>query len=80
MRELRNNKKVRPMDAYIQAWNELCINKEFKKDDETKYDRDADSWFKDKFKHKLSLADNKRRLLAKVILPDNAPFHNPRRA
>ncbi|HMV60583.1 MAG TPA: transposase, partial [Agitococcus sp.] len=48
-----NQSEYRPrlLQLLIQAWNELCINKEFKKDDEIKYDCDADDWFNDNFKH-----------------------------
>ncbi len=77
-----NQSEYRPrlLQLLIQAWNELCINKEFKKDDEIKYDCDADNWFNDNFKHKLNLSYKNRMILAKIILPDNASFHNPRRA
>lgn len=68
------------LQLLIHAWNELCINKEFKRHDEIKYDHDSESWFKEKFKHQLNLSLKNRRILAKIILPDNAPFHNPRRA
>lgn len=71
--------RSRLLQLLIHAWNELCINKEFKGHDKTKYDRDSESWFKDNFKHKLNFSLKNRRILAKIILPDNAPFHNPRR-
>ena len=72
--------RSRHLQLLIHAWNELCINKEFKRDDETRYDRDADSWFKEKLKHQLNHSLKNRKILVKIILPDNAPFHNPRRA
>lgn len=64
--------RTRLLQLLIQAWNELCTHTEFKKVNKTSYEIAAQAWFTDKFKHKLSLADNKRRFLAKIILPDNA--------
>lgn len=76
-----NQSSYRPhlLQLLIQAWNDLCLKQVFTKESQIKYDIDAETWFKDKFKHELSRFRKSRTLLAKIILSDNAPFHNQRR-
>ncbi len=66
------------LNILIKAWHDLCEEKTYKKEDMDRYDDTSFNWLS-KHLPKLGVHAKTSKSLSKVILSDNAPFHNPRK-
>lgn len=66
------------LQTLIDGWQAICHKESFVSGQKTLYDNKACKWLSS---HSLTLAKNQAMLssASKIILPDNAPFHNPRK-
>lgn len=71
--------RARMLQELLDAWGRLCVAKNFQRDDQIRFDLEVEKWMQER--GSLIVRDTKLLTTAqKIITPDVAPFHNPRRS
>ncbi|PTQ87185.1 hypothetical protein [Agitococcus lubricus] len=71
--------RARMLQELWEAWGSLCETINFQRDDQVRFDLDVEAWMQ--VRRSLIARDVKLLKTAqKLITPDFAPFHNPRRS